>query len=58
MVMDKPATSGFTLTQAIACALEYYDQYCGIYARNADSYADFAGVFDPLIQVSPKVLLF
>ena len=35
--------------QAIACAVEYDDQHCGIYAGDADSYKDFAEVFDPLI---------
>ena len=35
--------------QAIACAIEYDDQHCGIYAGDADSYKDFAEVFDPLI---------
>merc|ERR1711878_65 len=45
----KTATSGFTLAQAIACAVEYDDQHCGIYAGDADSYKDFAEVFDPLI---------
>merc|ERR1712209_219038 len=45
----KTATSGFTLKQAIACAIEYDDQHCGIYAGDADSYKDFAEVFDPLI---------
>jgi len=45
----KTATSGFTLKQAIACAVEYDDQHCGIYAGDADSYKDFADVFHPLI---------
>ena len=26
-------------------------QHCGIYAGDADSYKDFAEVFDPIIQV-------
>jgi protein-arginine kinase len=46
----KTETSGFTLGQAIACAVEFDDQHCGIYAGDADSYKDFAEVFDPLIQ--------
>ena len=37
------------ILQAIACAIEYDDQHCGIYAGDADSYKDFAEVFDPLI---------
>merc|ERR1712098_796332 len=44
------ATSGFTLAQAIACAVEFDNQHCGIYAGDWDSYKDFAEVFDPLIQ--------
>merc|ERR1711875_106048 len=46
----KTATSGFTLAQAIACAVEFDNQHCGIYAGDWDSYKDFAEVFDPLIQ--------
>jgi len=45
----KTATSGFTLKQAIACAVEFDDQHCGIYAGDADSYKDFADVFMPII---------
>merc|ERR1712129_514068 len=44
------ATSGFTLSQAIACAVEFDDQHCGIYAGDEDSYKVFADVFDPLIM--------
>merc|ERR1711963_1296936 len=46
----KTATSGFTLGQAIACAVEFDNQHCGIYAGDWDSYKDFADVFDHLIQ--------
>merc|ERR1711935_446652 len=46
----KTKTSGFTLIQAIACAVEFDNQHCGIYAGDWDSYKDFAAVFDPLIQ--------
>merc|ERR1712115_238029 len=46
----KTATSGFTLGQAIACAVEFDNQHCGIYAGDWDSYKDFAEVFDPQIQ--------
>ncbi|KAL5249748.1 hypothetical protein ACHWQZ_G018543 [Mnemiopsis leidyi] len=46
----KTKTSGFTLEQAIACAVQFDNQHCGIYAGDADSYKDFADVFDPLIQ--------
>merc|ERR1712128_113195 len=43
-------TSGFTLSKAIACAVEFDNKHCGIYAGDWDSYKDFAAVFDPLIQ--------
>merc|ERR1712141_596689 len=46
----KTKTSGFTLIQAIACAVEFDNQHCGIYAGDWDSYKDFAAVFDPIIQ--------
>merc|ERR1712061_975588 len=44
------STSGFTLIQAIARAVEFDNQHCGIYAGDWDSYKDFAPVFDPIIQ--------
>jgi len=43
-------TAGFTLGKAIACAVQFDDQHCGIYAGDWDSYKDFSEVFDPLIQ--------
>merc|ERR1712183_1195313 len=43
-------TSGFSLAKAIACAVEFDNQHCGIYAGDWDSYKVFADVFDPLIQ--------
>merc|ERR1719479_773405 len=46
----KTKTSGFTLIQAIACAVEFDNQHCGIYAGDWDSYKDFADVFDAVIQ--------
>merc|ERR1712042_179527 len=46
----KTKTSGFTLAKAIACAVTFNNQHCGIYAGDWDSYKDFAPVFDPLIQ--------
>merc|ERR1712119_186256 len=46
----KTQTSGFTLAQAIACAVEFDNQHCGIYAGDWDSYKVFADVFDPLVQ--------
>merc|ERR1712018_446820 len=42
-------TSGFTLAKAFACAVEFDNQHCGMYAGDEDSYIDFADVFDPLI---------
>merc|ERR1712077_171142 len=44
------ATSGLTLAQAIACAVEFDNQHCGIYAGDQDSYKVFSDVFDPIIQ--------
>ena len=38
LAAHKTATSGFTLAQAIACAVEFDDQHCGIYAGDGDSY--------------------
>jgi len=53
-------TSGFSLAKAIACAVEFDDQHCGIYAGDWDSYSVFAEVFDPLIQeyhgISPEAV--
>jgi len=43
-------TSGFTLAKAIACAVQFDDQHCGIYAGDWDSYKVFSDVFDPIIQ--------
>merc|ERR1719381_486934 len=45
----KTPTTGFTLGQAIACAVQFDDQHCGIYAGDKDSYVMFADVFDPII---------
>jgi len=44
------ATSEFTLAKAIACAVQFDNQHCGIYAGDWDSYKVFADVFDPIIQ--------
>merc|ERR1712105_209562 len=46
----KTETAGFTLSKAIACAVEFDNQHCGIYAGDWDSYKVFADVFDPIIQ--------
>jgi len=42
-------TSQFTLAKAIACAVEFDNQHCGMYAGDQDAYKDFADVFLPLI---------
>jgi len=47
---EETKTSGFTLSKAIACAVQFDNQHCGIYAGDADSYKVFGDVFDPLIQ--------
>jgi len=44
-------TSGFTLAKAIACAVDFDNQHCGIYAGDEDSYLDFADVFDPHLRI-------
>ena len=38
------ATSGFTLAKAIACAVEFDNQHCGIYAGDWDSYKVIKGI--------------
>jgi len=43
-------TCGFTLAKASACAIEFDNQHCGIYAGDWDSYKDFAEIFDAIIQ--------
>merc|ERR1712186_145349 len=43
-------TCGFTLAKAAACAIEFDNQHCGIYAGDWDSYKDFAEIFDAIIQ--------
>jgi len=45
----KTETTGFTLAKATACAVEFDDQHCGIYAGDKDSYEMFKDVFDPII---------
>merc|ERR1712002_1420246 len=46
----KTKTCDFTLAKACACAIEFDNQHCGIYAGDWDSYKDFAEVFDAIIQ--------
>merc|ERR1712029_955470 len=43
-------TCGFTIAKAIACAVQFDNQHCGIYAGDWDSYKDFSEVFDAIIQ--------
>lgn len=42
-------TSGFTLARAVACAVQFEDQNCGIYAGDEDSYEDFRDIFEPIL---------
>ena len=46
----KTATSGFTLAKAIACAVEFNNQHCGIYAGDWDSYK--VRYFNPVLLVT------
>jgi len=46
----KTKTCDFTLAKACACAIEFDNQHCGIYAGDWDSYKDFAEIFDAIIQ--------
>jgi len=43
-------TSKFTLDMAIACAVQFDNQHCGIYAGDDDCYTVFKDVFDPIIE--------
>ena len=49
LATHRTATSGFTLNKAIACAVQFDNQHCGIYAGDEDSYHDFKEVFEPII---------
>merc|ERR1712227_712877 len=55
----KTATCGFTIAKACACAIEFDNQHCGIYAGDWDCYKDFSEIFDAIIQdyhgISPDV---
>merc|ERR1711963_598090 len=42
-------TCGFTIAKACACAIEFDNQHCGIYAGDWDCYKDFAEIFDAII---------
>merc|ERR1712051_391811 len=37
-------------TKTCACAIEFDNQHCGIYAGDWDSYKDFSEIFDAIIQ--------
>merc|ERR1712142_1305705 len=43
-------TCGFTIAKACACAIEFDNQHCGIYAGDWDCYKDFSEIFDAIIQ--------
>ena len=51
---EETKTSGFTLSKAIACAVQFDNQHCGIYAGDADSYT----VINYLICVFVNLFLF
>merc|ERR1712112_708190 len=38
------------IAKACACAIEFDNQHCGIYAGDWDSYKDFSEIFDAVIQ--------
>merc|ERR1712201_7443 len=50
LASEETKTSKFTLAKAIACAVQFDNQHCGIYAGDEDSYTVFKDVFDPIIQ--------
>merc|ERR1712233_223091 len=50
LAKEETETAKFTLAKAIACAIQFDDQHCGIYAGDEDSYKVFADVFEPIIQ--------
>merc|ERR1712072_141101 len=43
-------TCGFTIAKACACAIEFDNHHCGIYAGDWDCYKDFSEIFDAIIQ--------
>ena len=50
VLSPRSGLSNVTLFKAIACAVEFDNQHCGMYAGDEDSYIDFGDVFDPLIR--------
>ena len=38
LAKEETETAKFTLSKAIACAVQFDDQHCGIYAGDEDSY--------------------
>ena len=45
----KTKTTGTTLDQCIACAVQFDDQHVGCYSADEDCYVDFKDFFDPVI---------
>jgi protein-arginine kinase len=45
----KTKTTGATLKDCVACAIEFDDQHVGCYAADEDCYLEFKDFFDPLI---------
>lgn len=46
----KTKTTGTTLDQCIACAVQLDNQHVGVYAADEDCYVDFRELFDPVIE--------
>ena len=46
----KTATSGISLEQCIACAVQLDDQHVGIYAGDGDCYKDYDDLFNPIVN--------
>merc|ERR1712058_86297 len=56
LASEETKTSKFTLAKAIACAVLFDNQHCGIYAGDEDSYTVFKDVFDPIIKSTMEYL--
>ena len=52
---EETKTSGFTLSKAIACAVQFDNQHCGIYAGDSDSYTVSLGI---VFQYRINILLY
>merc|ERR1712142_173659 len=45
LATEKTKTSKFTLAKAIACAVQFDNQHCGVYAGDEDSYTCFILIY-------------